>query len=1216
MRYLLLVVCLFTRLHVHAQKETSQWFLHNNRIEISSTGIRNINPSGISSAFNPRIASTSISDANGNLLFACDGKVIIDRNLSVMPALKNAAISSDVNKILAYKIPGTSKYYVFYAKQNGIARNSTCTVKYAVVDLLLNGGLGDVVSYDEVVASDLSMGFTIAQGPDTEEGWLVTHRNATDSFLTYKITGAGLNKSPVISKAGLQAVTSSYIFKDLKTSPNGKIIAGISYRDYTDLFASAYSFVEAFYFDPITGMLTNKVRSRRTNEYYIYSLTVEFSPDNRLLYVGKMERVYGLQPCGWGGGRVMQYNLCYTDSADFTNYSKQVVYHNNFCYPDVSWARIQTAVDKRIYMPYTGIELSRISNPNRIGTSCNFVQDAHRVDNLNNGNVVAPTFPHRQLEKAIKNNIVYEGGCFPNPITFSITNDKIAAVSWDFGDRNSASNTSSDMRPQHVFSAPGLYTVTARLIDELGRSETVTELIEIKDPQPRLLEGFPEDTTICSDQRVKIKLQSPVNGLIHWWRKNGHNGERYSMGATDSVDLTYSGVYLVEMRQNDCNGCVLVDSITITSLERAYVDLGSDRAICSGDSLKLSGIHPTANHTWSTGEATRSIWVKSGGMYWVEAEIDKNGCPKRDTIVLTQAPDVKFSLPNDTTLCNSQTILLNPNIPDASYLWQNGSTQKSFTVSQPGKYWVSVQSRNNCRWADTIHVSYLNAQQVRLGNDTTLCVGDSLILNATVPGAIYKWSTNATTSEIKIKTTGTYWVEVDNGSCVVTDTIHVRFNVPPRLSLGNDTVVCDRSPFILHTKITGANYVWQNGSKEDSFSVLQPGAYWVQVQKDGCTVKDTITIAHKPSPVIYLGKDTVLCNNATLLLNAFNAFATSYQWSEPTAKQATYLVSQPGNYWVTVQANNGCTATDTIAVKTKPLPNFNLGKDTVLCQGEVLSIQVQLPNAQYLWSDFNRQSINHFIQSGLYWLEVTQDGCSKRDSILVSFKPSPIINLGIDTLLCEGASLKLNAYFPTTTYLWNTGSTSSEITVNQPGNYAVAATLNGCIKKDTISIQYTYLPRFTLGKDTMLCNGQSFVLNPRLTGVSYTWQDGSTGPVFTVKQPGLYSLMAANNCGSATDEIEVAKGICHLYMPTAFTPNNDGNNDVFRVKYPQFIKSFKMQLFNRWGTVVYTSANPNMGWDGTYKGARQPEGNYIWVITLTDLDGNQSSYRGNVILII
>ena len=133
--------------------------------------------------------------------------------------------------------------------------------------------------------------------------------------------------------------------------------------------------------------------------------------------------------------------------------------------------------------------------------------------------------------------------------------------------------------------------------------------------------------------------------------------------------------------------------------------------------------------------------------------------------------------------------------------------------------------------------------------------------------------------------------------------------------------------------------------------------------------------------------------------------------------------------------------------------------------------------------------------------------------------------------------------------------------------------------------------------------------------VSYLWQDGSANNYFNVTTPGIYRLYTTNKCGTATDEIEIISGLCLLEMPNSFTPNNDGLNDLFRVKYPEFIKDFHMIIYNRWGQEIFETNNPVIGWDGTYKSNPQGNGTYIWTITLTDIQNHNQTSKGTITLI-
>ena len=187
----------------------------------------------------------------------------------------------------------------------------------------------------------------------------------------------------------------------------------------------------------------------------------------------------GLQPCGFAGSTISQYNLCYTDSVQFVKLSSTVGSNQFFCYYPV-WGNMQLAPDKKMYFRFTGNTISAVKNPNRLGTSAGLVQNQF-TSNAGSG-VSLPDFYQHEVEKPTKNNIVYTGGCYPAPLNFSVTNDTVTNILWNFGDPASGIlNTSAVVSPNHSFSIPSIYTVTATLSNTNNEFiETITELVEIK----------------------------------------------------------------------------------------------------------------------------------------------------------------------------------------------------------------------------------------------------------------------------------------------------------------------------------------------------------------------------------------------------------------------------------------------------------------------------------------------------------------------------------------------------------------------------------------------------------------------------------------------------------------------------------------------------------------------------------------------------------------
>ncbi|MBS1601280.1 MAG: PKD domain-containing protein, partial [Bacteroidetes bacterium] len=729
-RLLPLLLTLLFNLPADAQKESANWYFGQGLGVSFNTGL----PADISGIpGNGLSPSTSVSDANGNLQFIFGSGRVYDRNYSSMPGNPLFQLGISWNLVLAAPVPSSpARYYLFYTTSLG---TDASQLRYAIVDMSLNGGLGQVVSADNLIDNRLSPAFTLVHRHGTDEFWVVCHKHETTTFNAYAVTAAGISTVPVSSQAGTDPNLNDYYFHDMKTSPNGKMIAGIGYyQDYSSIFEIDRYFLEVFNFDGQSGTVTNKIRTLVTGYVYQNAHFCCFSPDNRLIYAGYSTIAPGLQPCGLAGTNLVQYNLCYNNIDTFTLYAPMISQTIAICtYP--FWGKMQIGLDKKIYMPYASTTtLSAIDFPNRIGTSSTPNFPERTLPKACDYGL--PDFYHDFIFKGAGNNIVYNGGCYPQPTHFSITNEDISNIQWDFGDAGSGStNSATGPTPDHSFSAPGIYTVTARLYSSSNSLiETLTDLVEIRDPGKRLLDNYPKDTTLCGGDSRLLKLRV-INGIFSWHFHSEATGNYFSAGIADSLYIGSlgTGTYYVEMRQNDCDGCRMTDSIHVTVQPRPSFSLGSDTYVCTGDSLALTVYDQTADVLWNNGATTHSIEVKKAGTYSVTAEYDHNGCPRSDTIIITERPGVQFALPNDTTLCEGSTLLLDPEVPQASYQWQDYSNATTYLVKDPGQYRVRITNTSFCSKSDTIDVAYVSASSVYLGADTTLCEGDSLLLAPALP---------------------------------------------------------------------------------------------------------------------------------------------------------------------------------------------------------------------------------------------------------------------------------------------------------------------------------------------------------------------------------------------------------------------------------------------------------------------------------------------------
>ena len=268
-----------------------------------------------------------------------------------------------------------------------------------------------------------------------------------------------------------------------------------------------------------------------------------------------------------------------------------------------------------------------------------------------------------------------------------------------------------------------------------------------------------------------------------------------------------------------------------------------------------------------------------------------------------------------------------------------------------------------------------------------------------------------------------------------------------------------------------------------------------------------------------LGNDTTLCEGEVYNLDATSIYA-EYLWQDGS-EDSTILVSEPGVYSVTV-TGNGCTATDSIAISFAEPPDLELVNDTALCEGDTLLLEVDNPNLSLTWPDGSSGSTYSVSESGTYPVNATDGICFLTDSVQVVFNPIPDVDLGNDTILCEGELLLLETDFEDATYLWSDNSTNAQLEISEGGVYWLSVTENNCNARDSIVIDFSELPEFDIGNDTTICLGDTLILDAFVQSATYLWQDNSTESEYVVTDPGIYwaSVTSIESC-TLTDSINV-----------------------------------------------------------------------------------------------
>ncbi len=460
------------------------------------------------------------------------------------------------------------------------------------------------------------------------------------------------------------------------------------------------------------------------------------------------------------------------------------------------------------------------------------------------------------------------------------------------------------------------------------------------------------------------------------------------------------------------------------------------------------------------------------------------------------------------------------------------------------------------------------------------------------------------TTDPPISQSGSYTLSVccvpdvcDNELAPQTFVYDITIVEEPTVDLGQDTSFCIGT--VLNFDVTNdqATYQWQDGSTAPTYAISQEGDYSVTVSNVCGTTSDDISIISiEFPPMIDLGNPfEELCDGETLALDAFSE-ASTYIWSNGQTTP-NYTVTSEGTYGVSV--TNACgTSTDEIIVDYIAPIVVDLPPNLSPCSFDDVILDVTNETANYLWEDGSVSAVRSIDMDGTYSVTVSNNCEVIEATVNIEFIFPPEVDLGDDQVLCDGETVILNATFAGANYTWQDGQTNATYEVSQEGQYSVTVK-NPCGSiADAVDISYVPNVSFDLGADTFFCNGPLLLdAVPYYDFAKYKWQNGLDSNRFWVEAPGTYWLRLDSGCSVETDTITFFPcEICDVYFPNAFSPNDDGFNDLFQPFTPCEMENFNMKVFDRWGGHIYDSGIglPGM-WDGTSRGEKLQPGVYLWV---------------------
>lgn len=589
------------------------------------------------------------------------------------------------------------------------------------------------------------------------------------------------------------------------------------------------------------------------------------------------------------------------------------------------------------------------------------------------------------------------------------------------------------------------YTVTVS--DNIGC--TATDDINVTVSQPPVANAG-SDTTICEGTTVTLMASG---GVSYLWNTTPAQITVFA-NVTPSVTTTYTVVV------TDALGCSETDDVLVTVNPKPVVTASNDTTICYGDTISITS-GGGSNYVWSTipVQNTQSITVyPSANTLYTVSVTGLLGCTDtEDVIVLVIQTNNLANAGPDTTICEGDSTTLLAIFTAPFYLWSTSPPQNtaSITVMPTSSitYILTVTDSIGCYDIDSVDVIVQPLPVVFLGNDTSVCYGDSVTFDAGPGTYSYLWQNNSTSQTYSATSTGILWVEVmDTYGCSNIDSVNFVVMAEPYVSFGPDTTVCSEDTITFDAGGGYINYLWQDASTNQTFTTNNSGLYWVIIEDSiGCSGYDSITLSIYQPTVISIGNDTSICFGESVTFDPGSGF-NSYLWHDASTNQ-TYTATLAGLYWVAIIDTNSCKTRDSVVLFINPLPVIDIGNDTTLCSDEYLTLDPGSGFANYLWQDGSTSQTYTADKAGFYWITVEDgNGCISKDSLtLVMFK-RPEVNLGEDKFICNDHSFILDGGPDGVTYLWQDGSGRRSYTAAESGVYWVEVTNGTCIGRDTITL--------------------------------------------------------------------------------------------------------------------------------------------------------------------